>query len=184
MRRLRILPVEARLPLLGLGLALFVMIVTAPPLRGQPPSPQPPPQTPPSQTPPPQQPPAQPAAPTARVFSSDAGMIFNTIKPDKTADFEMAMGKLKEALQKSDKPERKQQAASWKVFKSVEPGPNGNVLYIFIMDPAVKGADYTISKILSEAFPTEVQELFKVYSAAYASGQNMVNLQLVSDFGK
>ena len=28
------------------------------------------------------------AAPTARMFASDAGMVLNFIKPDKTADFE------------------------------------------------------------------------------------------------
>ena len=49
-------------------------------------------------------------------------MVLNFIKPDKTADFEMLVAKLKEALQKSEKPERKQQAASWKVFKAAEPG--------------------------------------------------------------
>jgi hypothetical protein len=123
-------------------------------------------------------------APTARVFASDAGLVLNFIKPDKTADFEAVIVKLKEALQKSEKPERKQQAASWKVFKSLEPGPNGNVLYIFFADPAVKGADYTVSKILAEAFPTEVQELYKQYSDAYAGGQNIVNLQLISNFGQ
>ena len=48
-------------------------------------------------------------------------MVLNFIKADKTADFEAVMVKLKEALQKSDKPERKQQAASWKVFKSPDP---------------------------------------------------------------
>src|SRR5262245_47239471 len=56
-----------------------------------------------------------------RVFGADAGLVLNFIKPDKTADFEAVIAKLKEALQKSDKPERKQQAASWKVFKGVEP---------------------------------------------------------------
>jgi len=124
------------------------------------------------------------AAPAARVFGSDAGMVLNFIKPDKTADFEAVMAKLKEGLQKSDKPERKQQAASWKVFKSPDPAANGNVLYVFIIDPAVKGADYTVSTILAEAFPAEVQALFKQYADAYASGQNFVNLALVSDFGK
>jgi hypothetical protein len=123
------------------------------------------------------------AQPPGRTFGSDAGMIFNTIKPDKTADFEMVMGKLKEALQKSEDATRKQQGASWKVFKSVEPGPNGNVLYIFMMDPVVKGADYSVSKILAEVFPTEVQTLYKTFSDAYAGGQNIVNLQLVSSFG-
>jgi hypothetical protein len=131
-----------------------------------------------------QAPPAQQAAaaPAKRVFASDAGMVLNFIKPDKTADFEAVMAKLKEALQKS--PERKQQAASWKVFKSPEPAAGGNVLYVFIIDPSVKGADYTVSTVLAEAFPSEVQTLYKQYADSYASGQNFVNLQLVSDLGK
>jgi len=131
-------------------------------------------------------PPAQQAAaaPTTRVFANDAGLVLNFIKPDKTADFEAVMGKLKEALQKSAKPERKQQAASWKVFKSPEPAAGGNVLYVFVIDPAVKGADYTVSTILAEAFPQDVQTLYKQYAESYASGQNFVNLALVQDLGK
>jgi hypothetical protein len=124
------------------------------------------------------------AAPTTRTFASDGGMVLNFIKPDKTADFEAVVAKLKEALQKSEKPERKQQAASWKVFKSPDPAAGGNVLYVFIIDPSVKGADYTVSNILAEAFPTEVQALYKQYAEAYASGQNFVNLSLVADLGK
>ena len=141
-------------------------------------------QTPPAQGAPAQPAPAAQAAPTARLFASDAGMVLNFIKPDKTADFEAVMGKLKEALQKSEKPERKQQAASWKVFKSPDPAAGGNVLYVFVIDPSVKGADYTVSNILAEAFPQEVQTLYKQYAEAYASGQNFVNLALVSDLGK
>ncbi len=133
-----------------------------------------------------QAPPAQQAAaaPAKRVFASDAGLVLNFIKPDKTADFEAVMAKLKEALQKSDKPERKEQAKSWKVFKSPQPAAGGNVLYVFIMDPAVKDADYTVSTILAEAFPQDVQTLFKQYADSYASGQNFVNLDLVQDLGK
>ena len=148
-------------------------------------------QTPPTQTPPAQQPPATttPAQqattpPPQRLFAADAGLVLNFIKPDKTADFEAVITKLKEALQKSSKPERKQQAASWKVFKSPEPAA-GNVLYVFVIDPSVKGADYTVSTILAEAFPpAEVNELYKQYAGAYATGQNFVNLALVSDLGK
>lgn len=123
------------------------------------------------------------AAPSARVFGSDAGMVLNFIKADKTSDFEMVIAKLKEALQKSAKPERKQQATSWKVFKAAEPGPNGSVLYVFFIDPAVKGADYTVSTILAEGFPADVQALYKSYAESYASGQNFVNLSLVSALG-
>jgi hypothetical protein len=117
------------------------------------------------------------------MFGSDAGMVFNFIKPEKTSDFEAVVAKLGEALQKSDKPERQQQAVSWKVFRAIEPGANGSVLYVFAIDPAVKGVDYTVSTILAEAFPTEVQALYKEYAEAYATGQNFVNLKLVSVLG-
>ena len=127
--------------------------------------------------------PAQAApAPQARVFTGDVGVMYNVIKPDKTADFEMVIGKLKEALAKSEKPERKAQAAGWRVFKQADPMANGNILYIFMIDPVVKDADYTVSRILSEVFPAEVQELFKVYSACFAGGVTLANYQIVASF--
>ena len=122
-------------------------------------------------------------APTTRVFGSDAGMILNAIKDDKTEDFEAVVAKLKEAFQRSDKPERKQQAASWRVFKAVERGANNSAIYVFWFDPPVKGADYTVSRILAEAFPTEAQALYKKFSDAYVGGQNVINLQLLSRMG-
>jgi hypothetical protein len=71
-----------------------------------------------------------------------------------------------------------------KLFKSSDPAGAGNVLYVFVIDPSVKGADYTITTILAEAFPQEVQALYKQYSEAYAQGQNIVNLALTADLGK
>jgi hypothetical protein len=129
--------------------------------------------------------PAQAATPVsnARLFAADAGMVLNFIKPDKTADFESVMAKLKEALQKSEKPERKQQAAGWKVFKSADPA-GANVLYVFIIDPSVKGADYQVSNIIAEAFPTEANELLKKYAEAYAQGMNILNLNVLQELGK
>jgi len=142
-------------------------------------------QTPPAQAAPAQPPAAAAAAPTARTFAGDGGLVLNFIKPDKTADFEGVIAKLKEALQKSEKPERKQQAASWKIFKSPDPAAGGNVLYLFIIDPSVKGADYQISNIIAEAFSgAEANEILTKYAAAYATGMNIVNLALVQELGK
>ena len=121
-------------------------------------------------------------APTTQTFGAGAGMVLNFVKADKTADFESVMTKLKEALQKSDKPERKQQAASWKLFKSPDPA-GGNVLYVFFLDPAVKDADYTVTNILNEAFPQDVQTLYKSYVDSLAN-RNIINLALVSEMGK
>ena len=133
--------------------------------------------------------PAQPAqqaqaASTKREFANDAGMVLNFIKPDKTADFEAVVAKLKEALSKSDKPERKEQAKSWQVFKSPDPAAGGNVLYVFLINPSVKGADYTVSTILAEAFPSEVNTIFKQYADSFATGQNFVNLSNVMKLGQ
>jgi hypothetical protein len=123
-------------------------------------------------------------APQARVFTGDVGVMYNVIKPDKTADFEMVIGKLKEAMAKSTNPVRQQQAKGWRVFKQPDPMANGNVLYVFLVDPTVKDADYTVSRILAEVFPVEVQELFKVYSGAFAGGVTLSNWTLVNDLGK
>jgi len=129
---------------------------------------------------------AQPheAGNNARVFASDAGLVLNFVKPDKTADFEAVIARVREAMQKSVNPERQQQAAGWKVFRAQEPGANGSVLYVFTMDPAVKGADYAVSAILAEAFPAEAQALYRTFAEAYASGQNYVNLTLTSALGQ
>jgi hypothetical protein len=129
--------------------------------------------------------PAAPAVPNARVFSGAAGLILYTIKADKTADFEAVMNKTKEALGKSDKPERKQQAASWRVYKSDTPHPqNGNVTYVMIIDPAIKAADYNVINVLNEVFPAEIQALFKQYTEAFASGLIPINLVAVADYSK
>ena len=126
--------------------------------------------------------PAQAApAPQARIFTGDVGLMFNVIKPDKTADFEMVIGKLKEALGKSDDPVHKQMAQGWRVIKNPEPIQGGNYLYAFLIDPVVKDADYTVSRVLAKAFPAEVQELFKVYSACFAGGVTLQNYTTIAN---
>jgi hypothetical protein len=140
---------------------------------------------------PPVQPPAQPpaaagqaaappppAVPTSRRFTSDAGIIFSVIKADKTADFEAIMARVKEALSKSADAKRKQMALGWRVFKGLEAGPGGNVVYVWIIDPPVKDVDYTVTEILKEAFPNELQDLWAKYVACFVSGQTMLNLEL------
>ena len=130
-------------------------------------------------------PPAQAASvPQTHLLTSDSGVVLNFIKPDRTADFEAVVAKLKDALQKSSNADRRKQAAGWKVYRSPEPGPAGSVVYVFTMDPAVKGADYTVSTILAEAFPADALTLLKQYSESYAAGFNFINLTLIQDLGK
>jgi hypothetical protein len=121
------------------------------------------------------------------VFPGDGGVILNFVKADKATDFESVLGKVKEGLAKSEKPERKQQATGWKVLKASEPGPNGAVIYAFIIEPAVKGADYSVGNILVETLgQTEGQALYKTYSESFGSPAigALLHLTQVLDLGK
>ena len=65
---------------------------------------------------------AQTPAPAQKLtFEGDTALWSVAIRPDKTADFEQVLAKLREALAKSEKPEAKQQAAGWKVVKGAKP---------------------------------------------------------------
>jgi hypothetical protein len=126
---------------------------------------------------------AQAEAPKASpfLFAGDGALVLNYIKADKTADFEEVVGKIKEALAKSEKPERKAQASGWKIFKAAEPGPGGSVLYVWIVDPVAKGSEYSVSAILTEAFPAEASALYKKLAETY-SGQAIINLTSTASF--
>ena len=112
---------------------------------------------------------AQDAAPAAPVLAldGDAATITVLIKPDKTAEFEAVLTKVKEALAKSEKAERKQQAAGWTVFKANQ-AVNGNTAYIMLINPVVKGQEYNITRLIAEVFPVEVQEFFQKYKDSFA----------------
>ena len=97
----------------------------------------------------------------------DVALITILIKPDRAADFEMVLNKVKESLAKSENPQRKQQAAGWVVFKSQTP-VQGNTVYIMRIDPIVNGAEYDLMRIIAEVFPVEVQEIFQKYKDAFA----------------
>ena len=90
------------------------------------------------------------------------------------------------ALAKSEKPERKQQGAGWRVFKASEAGPNGAAIYVFIMDPVAKGSEYSVGNILVEGFGAEGQTLYKTYSESYASPAigALLHLTKVIELGK
>lgn len=109
---------------------------------------------------------AQPEAPVL-ALDGDAATITVLIKPDKTADFEAVLAKLKESLAKSEKPVRKQQAAGWTIYKANSPGPNGNTIYVMLITPIVKGEEYDISRLIAEVFPVEVAEYFEKYKGAF-----------------
>ena len=116
-------------------------------------------------------------APTgARVFLGSTGVIFNAVRPERVVDFELVIGFLQAALEKSANTQVREQAKGWRMFKAIEPGPNGTVLYMFWLDPAVMGADYSLGAILSDAFPEQVEQIWKLYQGALAGGGSLLNL--------
>src|SRR3954465_2222165 len=137
--------------------------------------------------------PAAPAAPAAapaaaanqRLFNGDAGITLIYVKPDKTADFEASMARVKEALMKSEKPERKQQGAGLKLFKAVA-SPQGQI-YVLLANPSVKNADYSGAAILTDGLPGEARAIYDSYAASLSpppAAQVVIPLDLVNDFSK
>jgi hypothetical protein len=126
---------------------------------------------------------ARPSRCRTRESSQRRRHDLNFIKPDKVADFEMVMGKLKEALAKSENPQRKQQAASWKVFKSADPA-GANTLYVYVIDPVVKAPTTRCRTSSPKRFRAEANEILKKYADCYAQGMNILNLIVLHDLGK
>ena len=122
------------------------------------------------------------AAQAERTFDAPAGMMLNYVKSGSTADFEGVMTRLGDALTNSENLVRGEQASGWKIYKARESGPNDDVLYIWFLDPTVSGAEYSVSQILNEEFPAEVQALYETFNGSFGAGQVMINMDLVTEF--
>ena len=127
----------------------------------------------------------QAQAPQKLTIDGDLALWDVAIKPDKTAEYEKFLAKVKEALGKSSAPEAKQQLAGWKVIKMARALPDGNIRYTHIITP-VPGADYTVLQILYGAFtdPAEQKELYEMYRAALGANLGISSGSLVADFSK
>ena len=118
-------------------------------------------------------------------FDGDVALWSVAIKADKTADFEQVIAKLKDALQKSDKPEQKQQAAGWKIMRGVKDA-QGNVIYTHIINPVVPGADYSVMEIIYAAFPDPMvrQQMYDLYKGSFAQNLGANVGHIVADLSK
>jgi hypothetical protein len=101
----------------------------------------------------------------AYAFPSGAGLLLFYVRPDRTADFESVLKRMTEVLDKAEAPPRKQQAAGWRMYKSIE-AARDSVIYVFVLDPAVAGSDYDPVKVLSEGLPTEAHALYESLKSA------------------
>ena len=122
---------------------------------------------------------AEEAEQPAGTFEAPAGLILSYIKSEGSGDFERVMTRIGAALASSEDEERRELLSGWRLYRAREPGPEGEVLYVWLIDPAVAGADYAVPELLGAALPDESQALFDAFSAAFGSGQALMNLEPV-----
>ena len=113
----------------------------------------------------------KPAAPQKTTYTGDAVMIAYAINPGKEADYEQVLAKLKAGLEKSARPEAKQQLAGWKVIKNDAKQADGSSVYVHIISPIVPDADYSITNIVYEtATDDEKRAFYDLYKGALMKG--------------
>jgi hypothetical protein len=122
----------------------------------------------------------------AQTFTGDIVLAAYTINAGKEADYEKVIATLKDALAKSPKPEAKQQLAGWKIMKNSAAQPDGSALYVHVISPVVKGADYSITNIVYEVVtdPTQRTDFFNLYKGALQKPLFVIQGPVVSDFSK
>ena len=101
-------------------------------------------------------------------FPGDAAVMLHFIKPGQAQAYEGVMGRLGEALQNSQNTEtnRQQQAQGWKVYRAeLDITGQGGVMYAWVIDPVVGGANYAASTILSEVFPPRLSSFTRPTTA-------------------
>jgi hypothetical protein len=106
-------------------------------------------------------------------------MLFHQVIPARIGDFDKFVAYLRDALAKSTNPTVRKQASGWTIHRTVEAGPNGDALYVFVLDPAVPCVDYALGPILAEAYPdpAQLQEIWKLYtSSVRPSGTTLLTL--------
>jgi hypothetical protein len=134
-------PVTGRRVVVLGAVALALVVAGATPARAQDPAP-------------------APQQPDQYTFTADSMLMFIGVAESATADFEGFMAQVKDVLTKSEKPERKQQAESWRLVK-IETPQNGVITYALMLEKVVKGTSYDLFRILSEGLPPDkVKEIY------------------------
>ena len=121
--------------------------------------------------------PTPPAKAPERSFNASMGMLLVPVLPTKVEDFEKFLGYVRDALAKSTDQTVLRQAKGWRFFRMPEPGPNQDVIYAFLFEPAVPCVDYALGPILNAAIPDEakVLEVMNLYKNSVRNGGTLMN---------
>ena len=121
-------------------------------------------------------------------YSHGHGDLYAQQAPQKTTftGDEKVLAQLKDALSKSEAPEGKQQLAGWKIIKNAMPNPDGSIVYIHIISPVVKGADYSVMNNIYAAVkdPAEQKAVFDMYRGAMKAPLFVIQGPMVADLSK
>ena len=117
-------------------------------------------------------------AQTVLTFSGPTAVVLNFVQPSRTEDFERVMEAAVEAQRASTDQTKRAQAEGWSVLRASESGPNNLVIYCWILNPTVPGANYAIAQILVDGYPEDyVREIFQEYvNALEGGGEQTINL--------
>lgn len=119
--------------------------------------------------------PVPPATLPARSFTGTAGILLYQVPTSKVPDFETFLTYVRDALEKSTDPTVRKQAAGWRFYRDTNLGPNGDVVYVFILDPVVPCVDYGLGPIMSAAIPdtAKLNEIWKLYQSSVRASHLM-----------
>jgi hypothetical protein len=92
-------------------------------------------------------------------FGAGTGLLVFHVHRDRTADFEAVMQRVAEGLRGTSDPTRRDQAAGWRVFRARD--TSDAAIYVVLVDPVVRDADYDPVKMLTELAPAEASALYE-----------------------
>jgi hypothetical protein len=118
------------------------------------------------------------------LLAGDTALLTVAIRPDKVADFERVMRRMRDALLSSGDRRRQEQAAGWTIMKLDQPLPDGNVAFVHIIDPVVAGMDYSVMQTLYDAFPNERLVLYELYRGAFVKNLSLATGTIVLRMGE
>jgi hypothetical protein len=126
------------------------------------------------------------APPQKTTYTGEIVLAAYTVNAGKDADYEKVIATLKDSLMKSERPDAKQQLAGWKIVKNSAAQPDGSSLYVHVITPVVKDADYSITNLVYEVVkdPTEQKAFYDLYRGALKQALFVIQGPVTADFAK
>lgn len=122
----------------------------------------------------------------ALTFDGEVALWTVGVNPDHTRDFEQVMMKLRDVLASSEKPERRRQAEGWKIMRGPTNPQTGHVMYIHVISPVVRGADYNVLELIYEVVEDheERTRIYEQYRAAFGANLGATTGQIAIDMSR